>query len=107
MVKKQAKLPLENPQLPAYQAMLCAPNAELMYLAIDSDSVEWVPILPPKVEEELMTSTSWGEHLWLTLAEELDAFFDQTIWQLRPGKACQTCSVLGICRPSYNKVDLD
>lgn len=99
VVRKQAKAPLDNPQLAAYQAILELPYAELLYLAIDSESVDWVPIEAPDQKDDALPFDSWGKALWHNLSEELDLFFGRQTWQAKPGEVCNTCPVFGVCRP--------
>ncbi|WP_370261735.1 PD-(D/E)XK nuclease family protein [Limnobacter sp.] len=100
-LRKLAQNPLKSPQLPAYQALLNLPHAQLCFLGVHSNGVEWVDF--PTVESDNAPPgvSSWGEALWQQLQTDLQAFFDGSqTWQARPGDACAHCDVRGVCRPS-------
>lgn len=95
-LKKLAKEPLGSPQLPAYQALLDLHGAQLHYLSIDKESVQWIEISPPEDEQGIQ---SWGQALWSQLNQDLDVFFSGQTWTMQPGDACTYCSAFGVCRP--------
>jgi RecB family exonuclease len=104
-LNKQAKNPETSPQLPLYQALLRAPNAELAYLAVHEDGVAWVPLAPwSQPTPENTEAQSWGE-LWMhRLQHEWGTFFDgHTLWQAQTNaKVCLQCDVRALCRPPLN-----
>ena len=94
------KNPLDLPQLPAYQAMLDQPGAQLVFLGLHSKRVEWVPF--PDLPGDYVSAgfKSWGEVLFHNLSQQLDAFFNgRQAWQAKPGQACKYCRARGVCRP--------
>lgn len=95
-LKKLAKEPLGSPQLPAYQALLDLHGAQLHYLSIDKESVQWIEIPPPEDERGFQ---SWGQALWSQLNQDLEEFFSGQTWTMQPGDACTYCSAFGVCRP--------
>ncbi|HEX4880521.1 MAG TPA: PD-(D/E)XK nuclease family protein [Limnobacter sp.] len=100
LLRKLADEPLSAPQLPAYQAMLNEPDAQLSFLGIHKDEVEWVDFAPLPPELATQGFASWGDVLMTQLQLDLAQFFSGTVpWQARPGDACTHCDVLGICRP--------
>lgn len=99
-LKARLKDPLTQPQLPAYQAILNSPDAQLDFLGLHKDKVDWVSFPPLGDEYQQQGFSSWGEVLLDELARELDSFFDgQNLWQPNPGDACDYCAVSGVCRP--------
>lgn len=104
-LKKRLADPLSQPQLPAYQMMLGSPDAQLDFLGLHKEGVEWVrfPELPDEWREAGFQS--WGEVLFSELTRELNRFFSgEEIWPASPGKACEWCSVRGVCRPAVSPV---
>ncbi|HEX4842676.1 MAG TPA: PD-(D/E)XK nuclease family protein [Limnobacter sp.] len=100
LLRKLADEPLTAPQLPAYQAMLNAPDAQLSFLGIHKDKVEWVDFAPLDPAWLAQGYASWGEVLMAQLQLDLAQFFSGAVpWQARPGDACAYCDVYGICRP--------
>jgi len=109
VLKKRLADPLAQPQLPAYQAMLNSPSAQLDFLGLHKDKVDWVsfPLLNDEYSEQGFKS--WGEVLLSELVTELNSFFDgKAVWQANPGDACEYCAVRGVCRPethpAFNEV---
>jgi ATP-dependent helicase/nuclease subunit B len=99
-LKKRLEQPLSQPQLPAYQAMLNNATAQLDFLGLHKDEVDWVTFPPLADEWRQQGFNSWGEVLLGKLACELDTFFSgKTVWQASPGEACEWCAVRGVCRP--------
>lgn len=100
VLKKRLQEPLSQPQLPAYQAMLNSPSAQLDFLGLHKDEVDWVTFPPLADEWQEQGFKSWGEVLLGELTHELDRFFSGTaVWQANPGDACEWCAVRGVCRP--------
>lgn len=100
VLKKRLQEPLSQPQLPAYQAMLNSPTAQLDFLGLHKDEVDWVTFPPLTDEWRLHGFNSWGEMLLSELSQELDRFFSgKAMWQASPGQACEWCAVQGVCRP--------
>lgn len=109
VLKKRLADPLAQPQLPAYQAMLNSPGAQLDFLGLHKDKVDWVSFPPLNDEYSEQGFKSWGEVLLSELATELNSFFDgKAVWQANPGDACEYCAVRGVCRPethpAFNEV---
>lgn len=101
VLKKRLAEPLSQPQLPAYQAMLNKPDAQLDFFGLHKNSVEWLTFPPLSDEWRELGFQSWGEVLFSELARDLNTFFTgQTEWQANPGPACEWCSVRGLCRPA-------
>ena len=99
-LKKRLAEPLSQPQLPAYQAMLQHPSAQLDFLGLHKDSVDWVSFPPLSDDWREFGFQSWGEVLLSELTRELDTFFSgKAVWQANPGSACTWCAVRGVCRP--------
>lgn len=100
VLKKRLTDPLNQPQLPAYQAMLNSPDAQLDFLGLHKDKVDWVSFPPLSDEYREQGFGSWGEVLLSELARELNSFFEgKAVWQANPGDACEYCAVRGLCRP--------
>jgi ATP-dependent helicase/nuclease subunit B len=100
VLKKRLADPLSQPQLPAYQAMLNSPGAQLDFLGLHKDKVDWVSFPPLSNEFSEQGFKSWGEVLLSQLATELNSFFQgKAVWQANPGEACEYCAVRGVCRP--------
>lgn len=100
VLKKRLGEPLSQPQLPAYQAMLNNPNAQLDFLGLHKDGVDWVTFPPLTDDWRELGYQSWGEVLISELTRELDSFFTgKEVWQANPGEACEYCAVRGLCRP--------
>lgn len=100
-LKKRLGEPLSQPQLPAYQAMLNKPDAQLDFLGLHKDGVDWISFPPVADEWREQGFQSWGEVLFSELTRELDTFFaGQAVWQANPGDACTWCAVKGVCRPN-------
>jgi len=100
VLKKRLSEPLSQPQLPAYQAMLNNPNAQLDFLGLHKDGVDWVTFPPLTDDRRELGYQSWGEVLISELTRELDSFFTgKEVWQASPGEACEYCAVRGLCRP--------
>jgi ATP-dependent helicase/nuclease subunit B len=100
VLKKRLADPLTQPQLPAYQAMLNSPAAQLDFLGLHKDKVDWVSFPPLSDEYREQGFQSWGEVLLSELACELNSFFEgKAVWQANPGDACEYCAVRGVCRP--------
>jgi ATP-dependent helicase/nuclease subunit B len=100
VLRKRLADPLTQPQLPAYQAMMNTPGAQLDFLGLHKDKVDWVSF-PPLSDEYLEQGfVSWGEVLLDELSRELNVFFEgKAVWQANPGDACEYCAVRGVCRP--------
>ena len=80
--------------------MLNSPAAQLDFLGLHKDEVDWVTFPPLSDEWRQHGFNSWGEVLLGELAHELDRFFSGTaVWQANPGDACEWCAVRGVCRP--------
>jgi RecB family exonuclease len=110
VLKKRLAEPLSQPQLPAYQAMLNSPEAQLDFLGLHKDKVDWVSFPPLSDEYKEQGFNSWGEVLLSELSTELNSFFEgKAVWQANPGDACEYCSVRGVCRPethpAFNQAD--
>ncbi|MEW6204765.1 MAG: PD-(D/E)XK nuclease family protein [Pseudomonadota bacterium] len=100
VLKKRLAEPLSQPQLPAYQAMLNSPSAQLDFLGLHKDKVDWVSFPPLSDEYREQGFQSWGEVLLSELSRELNSFFEgKAVWQANPGDACEYCAVRGVCRP--------
>lgn len=100
VLKKRLLEPLSQPQLPAYQAMLNRPNAQLDFLGIHKNKVEWVGFPPLGDDWREQGFHCWGDVLFADLACKMDVFFSgMAVWQANPGDACTWCDVRGICRP--------
>jgi len=100
VLKRRLEDPLSQPQLPAYQAMLNNPGAQLDFLGLHKDKVDWVSFPPLDDEYREQGFQSWGEVLISELSSELDLFFEgRAVWQANPGDACEYCDVRGVCRP--------
>lgn len=99
----QAEDPTLAPQLPAYQALLGLHQAEMQFLSLNKDGVEWIPFAPYSGEHR-----SWGDALWHTLSTDLDRFFDgRSPWAATPGAACAYCEAYGVCRPDVDRLAED
>lgn len=112
VLKKRLVDPLSQPQLPAYQAMLNSPSAQLDFLGLHKDKVDWVSFPPLSDEYREQGFKSWGEVLLNELSTELNSFFEgKAGWQANPGDACEYCAVRGVCRPethpTFNEVMAD
>lgn len=95
-LKKGLKTPLSLPQLPAYQALMQAPEAQLAFLAVHDNQVEWLEFPSP----EDASTQGWGQALVDSLQIALDDFFDDgNTWPAKPGEACTYCDVRAACRP--------
>ena len=103
-LKKRAATPLAQPQLPVYEMLLNAQPAQLEFLGLHKDEVDWVPF--PELPDDLREQgfQSWGEAMLHQLITEMQSFFDgETFWQANPGEdVCQWCTVKGVCRPDLN-----
>ncbi|MDH4394102.1 MAG: PD-(D/E)XK nuclease family protein [Limnobacter sp.] len=104
ILSQLAAEPEASPQLPAYQAMLGAHDAKLMFLGIDKNDVDWIEF-PPYEGQAL----SWGDALWKQLSVEMEQFFlghasSNSNWQLNPGQACDWCDARGVCRPDFDSI---
>lgn len=100
VLKKRLADPLTQPQLPAYQAIMHSPTAQLDFLGLHKDKVDWVSFPPLSDEHREQGFESWGEVLLSALSHELDTFFSgKALWQANPGDACEWCAVRGVCRP--------
>ncbi len=100
VLKKRLADPLSQPQLPAYQAMLNKPGAQLDFLGLHKDKVDWVSFPPLSDEYREQGFESWGDVLLSELSQELNSFFEgQAVWQANPGDACEYCAVRSVCRP--------
>ena len=105
VLKKRLTEPLSQPQLPAYQAMLNSPNAQLDFLGLHKDEVDWVSFPPLSDEYCEQGFESWGEVLLAELSTELNSFFEgKAVWPANPGDACEYCAVRGVCRPQTQAV---
>ncbi|HEX4856376.1 MAG TPA: PD-(D/E)XK nuclease family protein, partial [Limnobacter sp.] len=102
VLKKRLENPLSQPQLPAYQLMLGNPGAQLDFLGLHKDNVDWVSFPPLADEWREAGFQSWGEVLFSELNRELTRFFSgDVMWPATPGQACEWCSVRGVCRPDF------
>jgi ATP-dependent helicase/nuclease subunit B len=100
VLKKRLADPLSQPQLPAYQAMLNNPGAQLDFLGLHKDKVDWVSFPPLSDEYREQGFESWGDVLLSELSQELNSFFEgREVWQANPGDACEYCAVRSVCRP--------
>jgi ATP-dependent helicase/nuclease subunit B len=80
--------------------MLNNNTAQLDFLGLHKDEVDWVSFPALAEEWQLRGFHSWGEVLLSELSQELDTFFSgKTVWQANPGDACEWCAVRGVCRP--------
>jgi ATP-dependent helicase/nuclease subunit B len=103
ILKKRLAKPLSQPQLPAYQLMLGDPDAQLDFLGLHKDKVDWVSFPPLGDELREAGHRSWGEALFSELKRDMAVFFSgDTSWQAMPGSACEWCSVRGVCRPEFS-----
>lgn len=107
VLSQLAAEPAASPQLPAYQAMLGAHEAKLMFLGIDKNDVDWIEF-PPYEGEAL----SWGDALWKQLSVDMEQFFlghpsRNATWQANPGQACDWCDARGVCRPDFDSIPVE
>lgn len=114
ILSQQAAEPQSVPQLPAYQAMLGAHDAKLLFLGIDKNDVEWVEFAAYEGD-----ALSWGDALWKQLSVDMEQFFlgredrvgnthghqqEFTPWAQNPGQACDWCEARGVCRPDFDSI---
>lgn len=104
ILSQLAAQPEAAPQLPAYQAMLGAHQAKLLFLGIDKNDVDWIEFAPYEGE-----ALSWGDALWKQLSTDMAQFFlghptHAANWKLKSGPACDWCEARGVCRPELDNI---